>query len=345
MKEKYRIYNYLKNHEGALIALVSGATGFVIMALNFVLYITDRFYLSEWNCNLIPVENSPSRFYSLCIWFIFFIVYLFWGTRLGKTSLVFKDDFVELNVLLRRLKNMKEDLNVSERLLKDNENQIKEGGKSNEFQEISKKIDEMNREYHSIKSEIIKKKNNFEFKSILRMAMLSAKCFVPIMLIKYVQTFEFLQSLKSSLIAIGIPFLFLIPICLIMVNVLSRNKSIESGDGFFLSKAFMSDSRIVQTCISATLIFVFIVCQILFNAYVENLSKRKFEIFSVENQEYASIYESERYLIGEKVSYSDSIITFYMNNQVVVEKTNLSIVKKKFEKVEKIDSLRAALPK
>ena len=53
MKEKYRIYNYLKNHEGALIALVSGMVGFVVMTLNFVLYITDRFYLSEWNCNLI----------------------------------------------------------------------------------------------------------------------------------------------------------------------------------------------------------------------------------------------------------------------------------------------------
>ncbi len=77
MKEKYHIYNYFKNHEGALIALVSGMAGFVIMTLNFVLYITDRFHLSEWDCNLIPVENSPSRFYTLCIWLIFYISYMF----------------------------------------------------------------------------------------------------------------------------------------------------------------------------------------------------------------------------------------------------------------------------
>lgn len=77
---------------------------------------------------------------------------------------------------------------------------------------------------------------------------------------------------------------------------------------------------------------------------MENSSKKDFEIFNVDNQKYASIYESEHYLIGEKVSYSDSVITFFVNDQIVVEKNNLSIVKKKFEKVEKVDGLMVSDP-
>ena len=88
--------------------------------------------------------------------------------------------------------------------------------------------------------------------------------------------------------------------------------------------------------------FIFIVAQILFNGVLENKSKKDFEIFSIENQEYAMIYESEHYLIGEKISCGDSTITFYLNNQVVIEKSNLSIVKKKFKKIEKTDALKAA---
>ena len=125
MKEKYRIYSYLKNHEGALIALVSGVAGFVIMALNFVLYITDRFYLSEWNCSLIPVENSPSRFYSLCIWFVFFFCVYFMGKVLGKATVEFQNDVVELNNLLRRLKEIKKMLNERERILKNERKRAK----------------------------------------------------------------------------------------------------------------------------------------------------------------------------------------------------------------------------
>jgi len=127
--------------------------------------------------------------------------------------------------------------------------------------------------------------------------------------------------------------------------VLSTKISQKSTEFKFIPNDSLSDSMIIKYCKNAVWIFVFVVAQILFNAFVENLSKKDFEIFSIENQKYASIYESEHYLIGEKIFHSDSIITFYLNNQIIVEKNNISIVKRKFEKIEKVDTLKTEILK
>lgn len=344
MKERYRIYNYLKNHEGALIALVSGVAGFVIMALNFVLYITDRFYLSEWNCSLIPVENSPSRFYSLCIWFVFFFCVYFMGKLLGKATIEFQNDVVELNNLLRRLKKIKKIINSNEKLLKNERKRAKKEETHSDFQEISNKINAVKPEYLLLRKEVLDKKTRLQLKTILRFVILSAECSIPMVIIKYIQTLDFLMSLKSTFLTTGLFLLTLIPVCLLVLNVF-RKKITGSKNMSLLSNTFLSDSMIIRNCKSAALLFVFIVVQILFNAFLENLTKKNFEIFSIENREYASIYESEHYLIGEKVSYRDSIITFYLDNQILVEKTNLSVVKKKFEKIEKVEASKIPISK
>lgn len=349
MKEKYHIYNYLKNHEGVLIALVSGVAGFVIMALNFVLYITDRFHLHEWNCTIIPVENSPSRFYSLCIWFAFFVAYMFLGQFLGKAATFFQDDIIKLTNLLCDLKEAKKKLNKREGILKKARKQATKKGKISEFLndsdiiESAKLIDETKSKYHSTKKDVIKLKNKLQLKTIAKIAILSAECSIPIALIKYIQTFEFTQSLKSTLLSIGILLVFLIPLILLLENLFGKKTTIRQITPRPLSKASFSDSRIIQNCKSAALFFVFIAVQILFNGVLENSSKQYFEIFSIENQDYASIYESEHYLIGEMISYGDSTITFYLNNQIVVEKSNLSIVRKKFKKIEKTDAFKATV--
>lgn len=127
--------------------------------------------------------------------------------------------------------------------------------------------------------------------------------------------------------------------------MLSTKISQKSTEFKFIPNDSLSDSMIIKYCKNAVWIFVFVVAQILFNAFVENLSKKDFEIFSIENQKYASIYESEHYLIGEKIFHSDSIITFYLNNQIIVEKNNISIVKRKFEKIEKVDTLKTEILK
>lgn len=343
MKDKYRIYNYLKNHEGALIALVSGVAGFVLMALNFVLYITDRFYLSEWNCSLIPVENSPSRFYSLCIWFAFFVVYFFWGKFLGRAPIEFENCFTMLNRYTLELKEQKKMLKLCERKLK---RAKKEGNEENlfVFQEISDEMEYVKEKICSVNAEIVKTKNKIQFEVIAKIVIFSAKCSVPIVLIKYIQTLDFMRSLKLTLYTIGMPLVVLIPISLLLLNVFSRKESIGFGGVESFRNISLSDSMIVWNCKSAALTFVLVVGLILYSVVVENSSKKDFEIFNVDNQKYASIYESEHYLIGEKVSYSDSVITFFVNDQIVVEKNNLSIVKKKFEKVEKVDGLMVSDP-
>ena len=343
MKEKYRIYNYLKNHEGALIALVSGATGFVIMALNFVLYETDRFYLSKWNCSFVPIENSQSHFYSLCIWFVFFIVQLFLGKKLGMISLKYGNYLAKLNSSSLTLKKRKKDLDECENALR-NIKKVNDRDVSFDIHEVSQQITMLKSEIHSIKSSISKMRLDIFFKRILGSLFLLVESLIPIALIKYIQTFEFIQSLKSTLYATGLLLVFLIIINLLMVFT-SKKNILEPSDVKFFSKDSLSDLMIVRNCKNAVGIFVFVVFLIILNSTLESLTKKKFEIFSIEKEKYASIYESEHYLIGEKISYNDSIITFYVNDQVVVEKTNLSIVKKKFEKVEKIDSLMTTLTK
>ncbi len=337
MREKYHIYNYLKNHEGVLIALVSGVTGFVIMTLNFVLYITDRFYLSEWNCALIAVENSPSRFYSLCIWIAFFVIYMFLGKILGNAAFGFQDDIIRLNDFSKKLKENKKKLNECEEILKNNEI----NKETIDFQEISSLIDKVKKQIPSIRKDISKEKNVIQLKTITKIILLSAECSIPITLIKYIQTFEFMQSLKSTLTTIGTILIILIPFSLLLENLFGRKFAIESINSKPFSKNSFSDLKIIQNCKSAALFFSFIVVQIFFNGVLENLSKKDFEIFSIENQEYASIYESEHYLIGEKISYGDSTITFYLNNQIIVEKSNLSLVRKKFKKIEKTEEFKA----
>lgn len=345
MKEKYHIYNYLKNHESALIALASGTIGIIIMALNFVLYITDRFYLSQWNCHLIPVENSPSRFYSLCIWFVYFAAYMFLGKVLGKASIEFQNDVIELNHVLSKLKEQKKLLKVEEKKLKKIKKTANKDENNSDIIEIEQLVDEAKLQHDSIKSEAKKLKNKLEIKTIVKILFLAIIYSIPITLIKYIQTFEFTDSLKTTFSTIGMLLFFLIPISLIIVNVLSTKISQKSTEFKFIPNDSLSDSMIIKYCKNAVWIFVFVVAQILFNAFVENLSKKDFEIFSIENQKYASIYESEHYLIGEKISYTDSTITFYLNNQIIVEKNNISIVKRKFEKIEKVDTLKTEILK
>lgn len=200
-------------------------------------------------------------------------------------------------------------------------------------------------QHDSIKSEAKKLKNKLEIKTIVKILFLAIIYSIPITLIKYIQTFEFTDSLKTTFSTIGMLLFFLIPISLIIVNVLSTKISQKSTEFKFIPNDSLSDSMIIKYCKNAVWIFVFVVAQILFNAFVENLSKKDFEIFSIENQKYASIYESEHYLIGEKIFHSDSIITFYLNNQIIVEKNNISIVKRKFEKIEKVDTLKTEILK
>lgn len=335
MKEKYHIYNYFKNHEGALIALVSGIAGFIIMALNFVLYTADRFYLSTWDCSIIPIENSPSRFYSLCIWFSFFIAYMLLGKILGKVSFDSQKDAVKLNHYLINLKNNKKELKKCEKILKNEKRPVNE---EINFQDISNKIDSLKSQIRSLNKEVINAKNEVQLKSILKILTISAASLIPITLIKYIQTLEFIQSLKSTLDTIILLLIFLIPLSILVINIASKKISIKSKDSKSLSNDFLSDSMIIRNCKKAVFNFIFVVILIYLSSWGKSLSNKEFEVFSIENQEYASIYESEHYLIGKKIIYNDSAITFYMNNQIIVEKTNLTIMKKKFEKVETVNA-------
>lgn len=344
MKEKYHIYNYLKNHEGALIALASGLAGFIIMVLNFVLHTADKFYLSTWNCNLIPIENSPSRFYSLCIWFVFFIANMFLGKILAKTSLDSQNEVIRLNLYLRNLKKNKKEVKEWEALLKKEKELVNEEKEKNKLQELSNKIDSLKLDIRLLKKDVTKEKIKVHLKSILKVLIISVAYSIPISLIKYLQTFELIRSLKSTFITIIGVLIVLIPLSIVAVNVISSKTSTESEDLQTHPNDFLSDSMIVRNCKKAVLNFLFIVIAIYLTCWGKNLPNNEFDIFSIGNQEYASIYESEHYLIGKKITYGNSKITFYLNNQIIVEKKNLSIVRKKFETVEKSEEFPLSPP-
>ena len=359
MKGKYRIYNYFKNHEGALIALASGITGLVVMVLNFALYVSDRFILSEWNCFLIPKENSPSRFYALCVWFIFFLIINFFSAHIGKIVLEFRDLFSQLNECLNKLKTRKKEIGIKEKKLKNyksqlknnkrligkvNKNQIDEitwqkltdsfGNLNAEIQEIDADLKESKVDILTLRSDSIRLKNKLELKIITRLAILSIKYAIPVFVLKYIQSFEFFQSLKSTFDLMLILYVLLFVICIVLLNCFKCRDHNENNSRVVTFDRY-SDSAIILSIKSFALSFAFIFIMILFNGKMENNAKRDFDIFLENDQEYASIYESENYLIGEKISFDDNTITFFMDNQIIVEKANRSIVRKKFDKIEK----------
>lgn len=370
IKDKYRIYNYFREHPSFFIAFVSAIVAVMSVVLNYIGFLNNNAYLSYFDVGAINKQTSPQFLYFIVFAIAFSVCLLLFQSFISRTFeayVPYKQRYLlhkyRLSSIRKKNKNNEHRIKKLERranAIKLNEkNSVQVTEVKNTLKDCSDTGRKIAEEYKRIKKDIRKQRIRYH-------VLLSISCFVTwfilaLMCVLMFQTvfYELYSNILISTLlsavyvlttAIGNWFLY----CVVRMNKkqIKKDARMAKGERFLsyedfpeipLETVLYGNIRCVlidSNCKRGLFAILYVLVIFIIAAPIIGVksAERKEAFFVVEenNSAYAVIYNDENTLILEKAEISNNDITIYTTEQMIMDAKGILMKKYNFDNVDLI---------
>ena len=355
-KDKYSIFNYLKNHPASIIGCFSVGVAVITFFSQLLGYIASKNTLSYWNFNVMYASlGNKNLLYSAMTAMVYLIIISFTSNWFLKTSDIYierKNCYLIRTLLCKYHKSLCKKYKRKVSKLKSNTNKAKK-----EIFELEKSIERLQQETKELKKELLKIKIKAHFFFLINI--------LPIIFLTFVFSFTISimlvpqeEILKSTIVFFCIHVIMDYLIFLLekktYINIKKIKKEIVTKDieevlaatkyendyplWALLKKGDrISNSVFISQVISIVLVFIIFIFSFALGSIHIEKTKKNFQITNIDGQQYAIVYYSDNTYYLEKINIEENILTIFTKDQRIINTSDISFFIQTFDEVIKID--------